>query len=112
MKTVEQLMNDLQNNLPKIDGKSEKQIKYAQDLRNVFVFRFVDGVRCRTSDKEIAEDYLAFINLTAEEREACAKESGMTVEEYNSEVNDYINTLALHVVLNETNASKIIDKLR
>lgn len=111
MKTIEQLMNDLQNNLPEIGGKSEKQIKYAQDLRDRFVAQIIDGVKYGTH-KNMTENYLACVNITDEEREACAKEDGMTVGEYTKELDSYIATLQLHIVLTETNAGKIIDALR
>lgn len=110
MKTLEMLVNDLKNNLPTINGKSEKQIKFAQDLRYCKVSHLLDLIKW--GKNEMADEYLSCINITDEERKECAEADGLTVEEYNKELDSYIETLQLHIILTETNASKIISAMR
>lgn len=110
MKTLEMLVNDLRNNLPTINGKSEKQIKFAQNLRDRYVSNLLNLIKWGKC--EMADEYLSYINMTGEEIKECAEADGLTVEEYTEEVANYLETLHIHIILTETDASKIISALR
>lgn len=91
-------------NLPEITGKSDKQIKYASDLRNKLL-----------AQKESAERLAGIVRFLNDEkcREDAAKQ-GMSIEEYAEKQAArawVINGKALCIILRTGEARDIIDAL-
>lgn len=91
-------------NLPEITGKSDKQIKYASDLRNKLLAK-----------KESAERLAGIVRFLNDEkcREDAAKQ-GMSIEEYAEKQAArawVINGKALCIILRTGEARDIIDAL-
>lgn len=91
-------------NLPEITGKSDKQIKYASDLRNKLL-----------AQKESAERLAGIVRFLNDEkcREGAAKQ-GMSIEEYAEKQAArawVINGKALCIILRTGEARDIIDAL-
>lgn len=92
-----------------IEGKSEKQINYANNLRDKYL------VKCATSRLEALDDFCKGIAddnyLKALKEEADQSYNG-DVEKLKAEIMEYYDIAKLYVLKAETNASAIIDLLK
>lgn len=97
-------------NVPAINGRSDKQIEYARDLRDRMLYRMMG-----TNSDEFVEEILEAMfvrDMSADERTRYADERGETADEF---VNSYIKDLSnpkVFLVLTEGDARKLIDGLK
>ena len=112
--------------LPKITGISEKQIAYAESLRTKFISSDLSGCSVKLSRFFAAEDKVRLENMSEEGRAAAEKQAeaeGLSVEAWfkknrpaivarTSKIRFVDIVKKLEVIVNESNASKIIDALR
>jgi hypothetical protein len=112
--------------LPKITGVSEKQIAYAESLRTKFISSDLSGCNVKLSRFFAVEDKVRLENMSEEGRAAAEKQAeseGLSVEAWfaknrpaivarTSKIRFVDIVKKLEVIVNESNASKIIDALR
>jgi hypothetical protein len=112
--------------LPKITGVSEKQIAYAESLRTKFISSDLSGCNVKLSRFFAAEDKIRLENMSEEGRAAAEKQAeaeGLSVEAWfaknrpaivarTSKISFVDIVKKIEVIVNESNASKIIDALR
>lgn len=112
--------------LPKITGISEKQIAYAESLRTKFISSDLSGCSVKLSRFFAAEDKVRLENMSEEGRAAAEKQAeaeGLSVEAWfkknrpaivarTSKIRFVDIVKKLELIVNESNASKIIDALR
>ena len=112
--------------LPEISGVSEKQIAYAASLRTKFISSDLSGCNVKLSRFFAVEDKVRLENMSEEGRAAAEKQAeseGLSVEAWFAKNRPAIVARAskimfvdivkkLEVIVNESNASKIIDALR
>lgn len=112
--------------LPKITGVSEKQISYAEALRDEFISRDLAGCHVKLARFFAVEDKVRLENMSEEGRAAAEKQAeaeGLSVEAWfaknrpaivarTSKIGFVDIVKKLEVIVNESNASKIIDALR
>ena len=110
--------------LPEISGVSEKQISYAASLRSKFIGELVNyGVNVSSffaAEEEVQLSKLDEAGLAEAQEQAAAE--GLTVEtwfeKHRDEMVAYVaglstdTTREIRLILEETNASKLIDVLR
>lgn len=112
--------------LPEISGVSEKQIAYAASLRTKFISSDLSGCNVKLSRFFAVEDKVRLENMSEEGRAAAEKQAeseGLSVEAWFAKNRPAIVARAskimfvdivkkLEAIVNESNASKIIDALR
>lgn len=112
--------------LPKITGISEKQIAYAESLRTKFISSDLSGCSVKLSRFFAAEDKVRLENMSEEGRAAAEKQAaaeGLSVEAWfkknrpaivarTSKIRFVDIVKKLELIVNESNAAKIIDALR
>ena len=112
--------------LPEISGVSEKQIAYAASLRTKFISSDLSGCNVKLSRFFAVEDKVRLENMSEDGRAAAEKQAeseGLSVEAWFAKNRPAIVARAskimfvdivkkLEVIVNESNASKIIDALR
>ncbi|MFQ9063053.1 MAG: hypothetical protein ACLR5X_16510 [Oscillospiraceae bacterium] len=112
--------------LPKITGVSEKQIAYAESLRTKFISSDLSGCNVKLSRFFAVEDKTRLENMSEEGRAAAEKQAeaeGLSVEAWfaknrpaivarTSKISFVDIVKKIEVIVNESNASKIIDALR
>lgn len=94
--------------LPEITGVSEKQIRFAEDMRRKHLTAELHNL---TNELEITANYNAMMadpDARAEFEANCAAE-GKTPEEMLQMVLDEASTEAIHIMLTSTNAREVID---
>lgn len=112
--------------LPKITGVSEKQISYAEALRDEFISRDLAGCHVKLARFFAVEDKVRLENMSEEWHAAAEKRAeseGMSVEAWftknrpaivarTSKITIVDVVKKLELIVTESNASKIIDALR
>ena len=92
-----------------IEGKSKKQINYANNLRDKYL------VKCDTSRLEALDDFckgIADDNYLKMLKEEADQSYNGDVEKLKAEIMEYYDIAKLYVLKTETNASAIIDLLK
>lgn len=96
-------------NVPTITGRSDKQLRYAESLRNRALYTMMDATN---DDMELIFEAMCIRSLTPEELYENAKEYNETVEGF---VRNYIasnSSQYIWLALTESDAGKLIDGLR
>lgn len=96
-----------EHNVPEIYGASEKQIKYANDLRDKFIGRVISY----HEDDKVA-DAEALIAAPAADWEQWAKDEGMPLNEYRKAVIEGNGLKGIVTILTTGEARVIIDTIR
>ena len=92
-----------------IEGKSEKQINYANNLRDKYL------VKCDTSRLDALDDFckgIADDNYLKMLKEEADQSYNGDVEKLKKEIMEYYDIAKLYTLKTETNASAIIDLLK
>ena len=96
-------------NIPTITGRSDKQVSYAESLRN----RVLYNMMYATNDyMELIFEAMCVRSLSPEELADNAKEYNETVEEYIRNYIAYNSSPEIYLALTECDAGKLIDGLR
>jgi hypothetical protein len=94
--------------LPEITGKSEKQIKYAADLRGRYICKFLESGNIKKAIRYAT----TLIEFPQEQWEEKAAENGITVEQMKERVLEHYNCKKIYIVLTTGEARTLIDNLR
>lgn len=96
-------------NIPAITGRTDKQVNYAESLRNRVLYNMMDAPNDRL---ELIFEAMCIRSLSPEELAENAKECNETVEEYIKNYIAYNSSPEIYLTLTESNAGKLIDGLR